>query len=877
MIFWRKLWTLFSRNRLEREMNAEMQAHLDGLAERHRAEGIAPEEARYAAVRDFGGVEQIKEQCRDERGGTWLRDLGKDLRYGFRQMRRAPGFSVVAVLTLAIGIGATTAMFSIVNGVVLQPLPFREPDRLVALRETSPHATMFAAQQYPTRLTYQAWKEQATLVEHLVASSYWQCILTGAGEPTRHYGWRVSKGFFDALGVQAIRGRTFRPEESTPGRDQVVVISYRVWMNYFEGSERVIGRSVQINDRPYTIVGVLPPRFLPEPITDPAMFSPDTKKLSPETRAETMMSVIGRLKPAVTIEQASGELNLISARLAQEYPDLKKGWGARAMWLLDAKVGEARPLLFILLGAVGLLLLIACFNVANLLLARASSRTKEISIRAALGARRGRIIRQLLSESLVLAVAGTVLGVALAHVGLQVLLQHAPLSLPRTKEVAVDGVVLLFSCGLAVATGVGFGLMPALHATRGNLAEAMNDASRGSSVGGHGLRLRNFLVVFEVALALVLLVMAVLLMHSFARLKQIPLGYQTGHAYVSRIYLQESRYPTTERKMAFVRSAVERLSAAPGVEAVVFSNRYPSYGWSERAIAVASRPDLDPKVLPQSSYYTVTTDYFRAIDIKLGHGRLFDAHDLRDSEPVAIVSEGFVAKYFPGVDPLGQRITILGAKPAARRIVGVVGTVRDFGPITERPFQVYVPLEQDPSGSPHLLVGVNRSFAGLLPALRRAMDLVDPDMPLAFNGIDLEGFLNETIAPQRYALFLFGVFAGVALLLCAMGIYSVVAFTVARRTQEIGIRMALGAQPSDILRLVFVQNGRMVGCGIAIGLAGSLAATRLVGSLLVDVSPYDPLAFTGAACILSAVALLACYVPARRAIRIDPNTALRYE
>ena len=726
-------------------------------------------------------------------------------------------------------------------------------------------------------MVYQAWKDQATLFEQLAAASYWQCIVTGAGAPTRYYGWRVSKEFFPLLGVEPVHGRTFLPEEMVPGRDQVVIISHRVWLNQFGGRTDVIGQAVQINDKPYTMVGVLPAQFMPQTITDPAMFSPDTSVLTPENRQETMFEVVGRLKPTVTLPQATSELAAISARIAEEYPDLRKGWSARAIWLLDSKVGEARPVLLLLLGAVAFLLIIACFNVANLLLARAGMRAKEIAIRTALGAGRGRIVRQLLTESLLLALLGAVLGVVLAYVGLPILLEHAPLSLPRTKEVGVDGMVLLFSCGLAIVTGVGFGLVPALQATRGNLAEAMNDATRGSSESGREMRLRNLLVTAEVSFALVLLVMGVLLMHNFLRLQRIPLGYDTGRSFISRIFLQESRYPDRRSWETFVDTAVTNLAAVPGVDYVVFSNRYPSYGWSELPIKIDGRPDLDPQVLPKPSYYTVTTDYFRAIGIKLEKGRLFDAYDDHDAEPVAIVSAGFVEKYFPDRDPLGESITVLGATQQKRRIVGVVGTVRDFGPLLERPLQVYVPFQQHPSGSPHLLVGVNRDFSGLLPALRKAMDQVDPDMPLAFNGIDLEGFLNETIAPQRYGLFLFVVFSAVSLLLCAMGIYSVVSFSVARRTQEIGIRMALGAQARDVLKMIFAQNGRMVGYGVALGLVVSLAATRLIGSLLVDVSPFDPLAFIGAASILCMVALIACYVPARRALRIDPNTALRCE
>jgi putative ABC transport system permease protein len=463
------------------------------------------------------------------------------------------------------------------------------------------------------------------------------------------------------------------------------------------------------------------------------------------------------------------------------------------------------------------------------------------------------------------------------YVALEVLLAHAPLSLPRVQSIAIDGWALLFSGALATLTGMGFGTIPALQASKVNLVEVMNASARGSSAGGQGRRLRSTLVVVEFALALVLLVAAGLLLHSFVKIQQVPLGYEPEGSFISRIFTQERHYPDGASRIRFVDAAVERLSAVPGVEAVVFASRFPAYYRTQTRVAITGRDDIDSPNLPQASYVVATKDYFRALGITLEQGRLFDAHDDAESPPATVVSRGFARHFFPGENPVGRQITLTGNNNTVHTIVGVVGTVRDWGPLEETPFQVYVPYAQQPFPSPHLLVRVNRDFAAVEPALRRALDQVDPGMPLSFNGMDLQDFTNEMVAQRRYALFLFVVFSVVALSLCALGIYGVVAFSVTQRTKEVGIRMALGAQIADVVRLILADVGRQMAWGLVLGLAIGVIVMRYLSTLLYQVSAHDPLTYVAVSLVLVLVGALAGWLPARRAARIDPCETLRAE
>ena len=862
------------RGKIDQEMSEEVRAHLRMQADTHIAAGVEPGEAQYRAQREFGHVEGVKETCRDQRRLPLLETIVQDLGYGFRILRKSPGFTAITVLTLALGIGATTAIFTVVNSVILQPLAYRDSSRLGSLRE------IYRSQAQDTlvsRVSFQEWKDQLTSYESLATAAAWPRTITGLGEPVRLYAWRVSPNYFSTLGVQPILGRTFRPEESTDGKGDVILLSHRLWLGRFGGRPDIIGQPIRIDERPFTIIGVLPKNFLPETVTDPAFFAPEPDSPSEPNKVPRFVEVVGRLKPGITIAQASQELEAAAARVAQLHPETNRDWSAHVIPVLELKTRYVKPFLFLLLGAVGFLLLIACVNVANLMLARASSRSKEIAVRTALGASRSRIIGQLLSESLLISVAGSVIGVGLAYAGLGLLLDHAPLALSRAREIAVDGYVLLFSCLLAILTGLGFGLVPALQASRINPQEAIKDNARGTSGGKRALRLRSALVAFEVSLALILLVAAGLLIHSFARLQKIPLGYEIQTTYVAKNILPTYRYPTDQGQIAFVNQAIERLSAVPGVHSVVFARYFPAFGSNDQLYQVASRADLDPRSLPPAGFIITTPDYFRALSIKLVQGRLLESRDTADTPPVAVVSAGFAAKYFPNQNPIGERISMLATPGVSREIVGVVGNIHDQGPMVERPFQIYVPYAQAPFPTPSIIIRLNGKLQGMEHALRQALDAVDPDMPLSLVGIDLTGFLNETIAPQRFALFLFATFASVALLLSALGIYGVVSYSVAQRTQEIGIRMALGAQARDILGMIFSQTGRMVGLGAVIGLVVSLGITGFLRSLLFEISTHDPAAFIVVPFFLAFVALLACWLPARRATKVDPLVALRHE
>lgn len=855
-------------------MMEEFRLHLEHVTQQYADRGMSPTEARQAALRRFGHVEGFKEEIRGQRGLPWLEEIAADLKFSARLLRKNPGFTFLTVLTLGIGIGATTAIFSIVNNVVLQPLPYPQSDRIVVLAETLPaKTTPFGV----SARSFAEWRRQSATLQAIALHRNLQFVLTGSGEPARRFSLQVTPDYFSVMGVQPILGRTFVPEDGVAGQHQVIVLNYKFWMSQFDGDPGVIGRKVLLSDVPYTIIGVAPQSFLPEPMTDPSVFMP--LLISPadaENFSARSYGAVARLKPGVTLEQASSEMDVIAQRIAARYPDTNRGVGIRVVSLLETKVGSVRPLLLTLLGAVGFLLLIACVNVANLLLARAGSRQREIAVRAALGATRSRIIRQQLCESLLIAFLGSALGVVLAYVSKDFLLSFGPLTLPRSQEIAVDGTALLFTCTLGTLTGLGFGLGPALQATRANFPEVMKDGGRGRVMG-----LRNALVVGEVALALTLLVNAGLLIRSFERLRQVDLGFDAGVGVTHQagLLLTPKNYPTPEKLVAFARAATARLREVPGVRQTALSSSLPNFGWLKRIVLGEGRPDLLPAHLPPSSFYITTPGYFEILHLRLLGGRLYDEHDRLGTTPVAVVSEGFARKYFPGQNPLGKHLQPLGTT-AWHEIIGVVNDVREDGPF--RPsssLQVYEPYAQNPTRSVRFVVRIDRPAPGLRAGLRAALDSIDPDLPLFDLKEGLDVFIQDSIAPQRFALFLVTVFSAVALLLSALGIYGVVAYSVTKRTQEIGIRRALGAQPGDILRLVFSQTGRMVLLGLAGGLAGAWASTRLLHSLslLFEIGPQDPLTFASTPLLLALVAVLACWLPARRAARVDPLVALRHE
>jgi putative ABC transport system permease protein len=869
-------------------MTEEMRLHLDLQTEKNIAAGMNPIEARYAARRQFGGVEQIKEQCREQRG-IWFNDALGDLRYGLRQLRKAPGFATVAILTLAIGIGATTAIFSIVNSVLLRPLDYPDSDQLVALRETFPPDNRPGPVSWAS---YYRWADRAVSFSNLAASRFGSGNLIGAGDSERVSTLQVTMNYLTTLGVQPMIGRGFLPEEAIAGHGNVMVITHWYWLKKFDGAADVLDRKVQFNDQAFTIVGVLPQNAQLDtmsPVFVPLIATAADRENHSVTR-DSSADVVGRLKPGISTTEAASELEVLASAMAAEFPATNKGRGAAITSLLEQTVAStagygmngASSLLLLLLGAVGFLLVIACVNVANLLLARASARRKEIAMRAALGASRFRILRQLLCESLLLAVLGGSIGALFAYWGLD-LLKPLTGNLPRANEISLDGRTLLFSLIITLLTGIGFGVVPAWHAMQMDVLDGLKEGGQANE-GRRSRRSHSTLIVVEVALALMLLTGAGLLIKSFIRLQQVELGFQTEGIYANRLELPAKKYGTPQRQVAFVEQVTERISGLPNVSSAAFTTGMPVFGSLGGAFKIAGHPE-DPEEQMQGMLCAATTpEYFNTIGLPMIRGRSFAAYDVVNAPRVAIISASVAKRYFPNQDPIGQRICRL--TPSAERaiwleIVGVVGDVKQWGPASdtmrEQPGNVYEPFAQNPTVLNLLLVvRTNSSQTDLPSVLRSVIQSVDTDMPLT-RMFRLADGVNESIGRFRLSMSILALFAGIALLLAVIGVYGVTAYAVTQRTHEIGVRMAIGAQRRDILRLVFSQAGKLIGIGLFIGVAGSLIGTRLLRALLFEVSPQDPATLGAVAVVLIGATLLACWWPARRAAKVDPMVALRSE
>ena len=797
-----------------------------------------------------------------------------DLRYALRQLIKAPSFTAVAILTLALGIGACTAIFSVVNAVLLRPLNYPEPDRIVSIRETNlPQFPVFSV----SPPNYLDWEKQTKSYEYLAAYTGGDLNLTGDGEPQQLSGLKATAHYFDVYGVKPILGRMWLPEEDAQGKDHVVVLSYHFWQRVFGGAADVVGRSIQLNGEPYTVVGIAQVGFgLTSKVEawTPLAFKPE--ETANNARGDHYINVVGRLRPGVTVAQARAELELLATQLAKQYPDSNKGWGIFLMLSQDYIVRDVKPVLYTLLGAVGCVLLIACANLANLLLARASARSREISIRAALGASRARLVRQLLTESVVLAVGGGVAGVILARWGLDALLALAPSSLPRISEIHLDSGVLIFSLALSIITGLVFGIAPAWLAARADVNEALKQGTRGSTEGGARGRLRSALVVLEVTFALMLLGGAGLLARSFMQLAHVDPGFTPENATLLQLSLPQKKYAMPEQQTAFADALLERVKVLPGVQWAGITHSMPLLGGYVLTFSIEGRPPIAPSDQPSASYYAVTPDYFRAMGIRLIRGRTFTPRDDAKAPRVAIINEAFARQFFPNEDPIGKRIDIDLGPDAWREIVGIVGDIKQNGPDQATSAQSYEPFAQKPFNSIDLVIRTKGAPAALLGALRPAVYAVDKDQPIGVIR-PLEEIMADSIARQRFAMTLLSVFSGVALVIAAVGIYGVMAYNVVQRTGEFGIRMALGAQQRDVLRLVLMQGGKLIGLGLVIGLAATLAVSRAMGSMLFNTSAYDPLTLAAITVLLAAVALVACFFPANRATKVNPIEALRAE
>ncbi len=880
----RQRW-LRSKKQFEQQMTEELRFHLEQQMAANIAAGMSPGEARRQATLKLGAVEGVKESCREERSGSWLESFWADVRYAARMLRKSPGFTIVAVLTLALGIGANTAIFSVVNTVLLQPMPYRQADRLVTIwGENKARGYDLDLVSYPD---YLDWKSRNRSFESMGASTDEMYTMTGAGEPAAVIGYAFSPDFFDVLGVPAYLGRTFAPAEDQSGKDRVVVLNYHLWRTQFGGDRSIVGREVTLDGKAYTVIGVMPPSFqYPQSVElwTPLTISPEFAK----DRGARWLRVLARLKPGVSMEQARAEMKTIVASLRVEYPNTNNGYDVNFLSLRQLTSGDVRPALLVLLCAVGLVLLIACANVANLLLSRAVARKREIAVRLALGASRFRMIRQFLTESVLLGLVGGALGLLIAYWGVGALVAMFPttisnLSIPRVEAIPIDRWVLGFALLASVLTGIVFGLAPALQACRTSPSDSLKESGRSGTAGSHGRRLRNALVVSEVALSLVLLTAAGLMSKSFLRLVQADLGFRPDHLLTLRVLLPTSKYEKDTQQLAFSNDVLSRIQSLPGVKSAGTVTFLPLSGWwGTRDVSVAGRP-ADPAVkIPRPVWSSVSPDYFRAASVPLLKGRTFTDRDNASNRNVAILSATLARELWPNEDPIGKDVSIEGFKDTWQ-VVGVVGDiyqlgigVRQAGVTSEVTSEVYVPLAQEPSPLLCFAIRTAGDPLGIAKAAQQAVWAVDKDQAISFVE-SMDQLASETTVLQRANMILLAVFSGLALLLASIGIYGVISYSASQRTHEIGIRIALGARSSDVLRLVIGEGLLLAVVGVAIGIAGAFGLTRFLASMLYGVSSVDPATFVAVPIVLVAVALAACYIPARRAMRVDPMVALRYE
>jgi putative ABC transport system permease protein len=811
-----------------------------------------------------------------------MQTLWQDIKYGVRMLWKNPAFTLIAVVALALGIGANTAIFSVVNAVLLRPLPFPDPDRLVVVNSVNLRGGEHFGAASPA--DFQDWAAQNQSFERIAAMRSGSVNVSGEDLPEQFEGSSVTDEFFNLLGVQPVLGRAFLPEEFRVRGQRVVMLSHGLWQRRFGGNPAVIGQTLTLNGRPTTIVGVMPPDFK-FPV-DTEVWTPllgDTGEM--RARGSRYFSVIARLKPNITLEQANAEMQIIAARLESQYPESHRDWSARVITLQETIVSyaNARAALFILLGTVGLVLLIACANVANLLLARATARAREVAIRAALGATRSRLMRQLLIESLLLALLGGACGLLLALWGVETIIALVPedLRFARLDEARIDTPVLGFTFAVSVLTGLLFGLLPGLKASKADLHDSLKGSTKSSTAGLRFQRTRGLLVVCEIALTLVLLIGAGLLVKSFLRLQQVAPGFDAQNILTAEVALpRTSRYLQAEQRTTLYQQVLERAETLPGVESVAATSGAPLARFALAfPFIVEGRGENISGSAPEALYSAISPNFFRTMQIPLRAGREFTERDNADAPAVTIINETMARRYFPDEDPIGRRITIAYLDtPVSLQIVGIARDVKQMNLSDETDIEMYVPHSQRPWLSTTLVIrmAAGTDTASIVRGVQRAVWSVDQSQALS-NVKTMDELFGESAARPRFYTLLLSVFSGAALLLAIIGIYGVMSYTVAQRTNEIGVRMALGAQPRDVLRLVIGQGMTLTLIGIGVGLAASLLLMRLMSSLLFGVSAADPVTFGSVSVLLAGIAFVACYVPARRAMKTDPLTALRYE
>jgi predicted permease len=898
-----RLRALFHRSRLESELDAELRLHLEREAAKYEAAGASPQEARRRAKLALGGLEQVREDCREARGLSIVETTLQDARYSIRMLRKSPGFTVVAILTLALGIGANTAIFSVINSVLLKPLPFKDPAKLVSLRETES-----APGDFPLDgADYMDWQAQNKTFAAMSLYSYGSArsfSTTPTAVPESVAVVRSQANFFDTMGIQPLAGRLFATGEDAAGRNHVAVLSYGFWKRHFAGPPSAIGRTVQLNGEPYTLIGVMPPGFnfpastdlcIPLDMADPLMHN----------RGSHWASVIGRMKDGVTVEQARADLLAISQRINEQFrtPD-DRDIHALVFPLRETLVGDSRPQLFVLLGAVALVLLVACANVANLLLVRSTGRQREMAVRAALGAGRGRLARQLLTESILLSLAGASVGFLAASWGVSLLRSMESAPIPKVNPVQADFTVLLFTVGISIVVGILFGLAPALQFSGLSVSEELkSSATAVIGASGSGKILRSILIVSEIAVSLALLVCAGLLLRSFAHMRSADIGVQSANLLTMRLNLPESKYKTLPQQQQFFDQLIARTTQIPGVLAASASAEIALAGGNNGYVSVAgnSNPALANQLV-EANY--VTQDYFRVFGIRLLAGRTFTPDDVQRTadttlkisalyqaakDPatvkvppeltlVSVINQAMGKTFWPNQDPIGKTFTSAGGGPL-QIVIGVVSDEKQES-IRQQPMpENYFPLVQALDGggaSATVALKTTVPPAAVLNSVRRSVS--DLDSVLApFHVRTMDKIIAESMQDTTLQTFLLAVFAGLALLLAAVGLYGVMSYLVKQRTHEIGIRMALGAGRADLLKLVLGHAAKLVFSGLAIGIVAALLLSRVISAMLFGVTASDPVTFLAVALLLTLVALAACYVPARRAMRSDPLTALRYE
>jgi putative ABC transport system permease protein len=871
---------LFRAEQVDRELDAELRGYIDLVADEKLRDRLTPDEARRAALLETGGVEQIKEEVRDVRAGAAVDVLRRDIRYGARSLLKTPAFTVAATIALALGIGATTAILSVVNGVLLRPLPYADSDRLVVILHNDRNPVA------PGNVI--DWREQTHSFTDIAAAESWSANLSGSDQPEHVLGLRLSAGMFPMLGVQPLFGRVFTAQEDVPGNDGVAVISYGLWQRRFGGDRDIVGRQVLFDGNPRTIVGVMPQsfQFAPFWVTHAEVWVPLGLAARVNNRGGQSLRAFARLRPGVTLEQARADLGAVTARLEREFPGTNKNVTVQS--LKHKVVGDIQTPLLVLLVAVAFVLLIACANVAHMLLARAAFRQKELAIRTALGATQRRIVAQLLGESVLLALAGGAAGLLLAVWGVRALIAASPAVIPRVASVAIDGRVLLMTLLITATTSIVFGLVPALRAARVDLAETFKDGDRGATEGQRRHRLRSVLVASEFALALVLLVGAGLMIRSFSALRSFDPGFDPRNVITMTISVTGTKLDGIGARPAFFADALTRVRAISGIESAGYINHLPIAGdqWGF-GFAVEGRPKAKPGEAPTAAYRVVFPGYFHAMRIPILRGRDVSDADRLGATQVVVINEFMAKTHWHGEDAIGKRISLDDSTWIT--VVGVAkNTVREqwAAPAEE---EMFLPFAQSKSfltnpatrfGYLTLVARASCDARGQCDAAALATPIAsavrDIERTVAISAVQtMSAVVGGATAESRFYVVLLGTFAAVALALAAVGIYGVMSYSVSRRTHEIGIRIALGAEPSSVLRLVVAQGMRLAAIGAGAGVIAAFALTRMMSKLLYGVAPSDPITFVVVTVVLCAVAVIASYVPARRATRIDPLTALR--